>query len=223
MKKKLYEESWFIFAMLILFTPLGIILLFITNDTMTKKTKVILSLIFGLIFISFFGMILYKTRSLDDENNQYKINEDISVIVADFSTMTSGDTNNWCKDNKINCTISSIYSQDIIMGKFVSQSVEKETSIFEGETIEISYSLGRESIIYYNGVLKVEEDIEEGKYIIEGTGNVEICLSENCNGDNQEIIFNADFDNRIILALKNNQYLKFNISGIIYNSNDYNY
>ncbi len=50
MSKKWYQKTWFIVIMLILFAPVGIALLWTRKD-MKKVTKVILTVVFGFVFL----------------------------------------------------------------------------------------------------------------------------------------------------------------------------
>lgn len=50
-KTKFYTEVWFMWLMLILLPPVGILFMWKFNDKMAKKTKIILSIVFGIIFL----------------------------------------------------------------------------------------------------------------------------------------------------------------------------
>src|SRR5699024_525948 len=52
-QEKFYNKKWFTILILILFTPVGIILMW-KNNQWTKKTRIILSIIFGVYFIIMF-------------------------------------------------------------------------------------------------------------------------------------------------------------------------
>lgn len=54
-KKRFYQKKWFLWLWLIIFPPVGIILLWTLHKTMKKKTKIILSVIFALWFIILIG------------------------------------------------------------------------------------------------------------------------------------------------------------------------
>lgn len=50
-KKKFYEAKWFLWLFLILFPPIGIILLWVVHKDMKKNKKIILTVIFAIWFI----------------------------------------------------------------------------------------------------------------------------------------------------------------------------
>lgn len=79
------------------------------------------------------------------------------VTVIDFSTMSKEDIQNWCADNKVKCNITENYSNTIEKGLFISQSAEKDSTVYEGDKITITYSLGREPSIEEKNALKKAE------------------------------------------------------------------
>ncbi len=54
-KKKFYQKKWFLWLCLVIFPPVGIILLWTVHKAMKKITKVILSVVFALWFIILIG------------------------------------------------------------------------------------------------------------------------------------------------------------------------
>ncbi len=78
------------------------------------------------------------------ENNNDKSSSKNKVTVTDFSSMTQADIDTWCNDNKINCKIEEEYSDTIEKGGFISQSVAADKSVYEGDSVTIKFSLGKE-------------------------------------------------------------------------------
>ena len=52
-KKKFYQTKWFLWIWLVIFSPVGILLLWICHKEMKKKSKIILTIIFSLLFLVF--------------------------------------------------------------------------------------------------------------------------------------------------------------------------
>lgn len=68
----------------------------------------------------------------------------VKVTVIDFSSMSKADVQSWCDTNKVKCNITEEYSDTIEKGLFVSQSVKTDNTIYEGDKITVTYSLGKE-------------------------------------------------------------------------------
>jgi len=158
--KKIYEKDWFMWLTLIFIAPLGIFLMWKYNTKMKKNTKIVLSIVFGLLFI--IAATSGNSSSTEtDTNNRYESNKKVTIVVVDFSTMTSAEIDTWCNDKQIYCKISRDYSDTIEKDKFVSQSVESSKSIYQGGTIEIVYSLGKEPSMEYKNALKKAESYSD--------------------------------------------------------------
>lgn len=71
----------------------------------------------------------------------------IEVSVVDFSVMSKEDIKTWCDTNKIKCNFIEEYSDSVAKDEFVKQSVSIGEKIYEGDTITITYSLGKEPTI----------------------------------------------------------------------------
>ena len=153
---KFYEKSWFMWLTLIFFAPVGIFVMFKFNNKLSKSIKIILSIVFGFIFlvavIGGFG----NEETNNDNDNKYQNNK-VAVEVVDFSSMTIADIDVWCDTNKINCKTTKEYSNTIENGKFVSQSVEASKNIYQGDNIKIVFSLGKEPSTEYKNALKQAE------------------------------------------------------------------
>lgn len=156
-KPKFYEQMWFMWVMLIFFAPIGIFFMWKFHPEMKKKSKIILSIVFAILFIII--VVVYGDETNDNSENttEYETNKKIEVTVADFSAMERTDVDIWCSENKINCKVSDNYSDMIAKGSFISQSVNANTTIYEGDRINIIYSLGKKpSVEYTNALIKAK-------------------------------------------------------------------
>lgn len=97
----------------------------------------------------------------DSSNNKYDKNTENKVTVVDFSSMTQAEVDTWCNNNKVNCTIKEEYSDSIAKDAFVSQSVDADKVIYEGDKITVIYSLGKEPSTEYKNALKKAESYSE--------------------------------------------------------------
>ncbi len=157
-KPKFYAQEWFMWLMLVFFAPIGIFLMWKFNNKMQKKSKIILTVVFAILFI--FILATGSSESDNDttnNNNSYETNKKVTVEVIDFSTMTTAEIDSWCSEKKVNCEITEEYSDTVEKGKFVSQSVEGSKTIYEGEKITIIFSLGKEPTVGQKNALKKAE------------------------------------------------------------------
>lgn len=69
-KKKFYEAKWFLWLFLIIFPPIGIILLWVVHKDMKKNKKIILSAIFAIWFI-----ILVVAMNGDNSTTDNKVDK----------------------------------------------------------------------------------------------------------------------------------------------------
>ena len=66
-EKKIYEKEWFMWIMLIVFAPIGILFMWKFHPEIKNNIKITLTIIFGLIFL--FLTINYFKNSDDNYNN----------------------------------------------------------------------------------------------------------------------------------------------------------
>jgi len=118
----------------------------------------------------------------------------VEVKVIDFSQMKKEEIQNWCNTNKIRCSFKEEYSETIGKGLFVSQSSKTESIIYQGDSITITYSLGKEPTMGEKNALSKAKSylsyssfsykglIEQLKY--EGFSDTESIYGvDNCNAD----------------------------------------
>lgn len=115
------------------------------------KWVIVLIVIFAIIVIVGIGG---NSENDSDNNGTFERNKKNQVNVIDFSNKTEAEIVNWCTINKINCKIENDYSDIIEKEKFVSQSVETDKTIYEGDKITIIFSLGKEPTIGQKNALK---------------------------------------------------------------------
>lgn len=152
-KPSFYKQLWFMWVMLVIFAPIGIFFMWKFHPEMKKNTKIILTVVFALLFIIFISTSGDET----DDNLDHPVNKSVEVTVVDFSSMERANVEVWCSDNKINCSIVEQYSDTISKGTFVKQSVAANSVVYEGQKITITYSLGKKPSIEYENALKKAE------------------------------------------------------------------
>lgn len=156
-KPKFYEQTWFMWVMLISFVPVGIFFMWEFHPDMKKNTKLILTIVFAILFIIIMSSSGSEENNDGSNSSEYETNKKIEVTVVDFSSMERSNIETWCNDNKINCKIIDEYSDSIEKGSFVSQSISANTNIHQGDKITIIYSLGKEPSTEYINALKKAE------------------------------------------------------------------
>ncbi len=81
----------------------------------------------------------------------------VEVTVVDFSSMDKAEIQSWADTNKVTCKFSEDYSDSVAKGSLVSQSSKAGSTIYEGDTIKIVFSLGKKpSKEYINALRKAE-------------------------------------------------------------------
>ena len=89
-KKKFYQAKWFLWLWLIVFPPVGIILLWAVHKGMKKRTKIILSVVFVIWFA-----ILMSATSGGSSDNATQTGKDGGMsknnFVEDVKTVIQGD------------------------------------------------------------------------------------------------------------------------------------
>lgn len=105
-----------------------------------------------------------QSNNVGIQNATYKSNQThttkkngIEVVVADFSSMQREEVQEWFDTNKINGTISEEYSNTVSKGEFISQSLNANTIVYQGDRIKVIYSLGKEPTTEQKNALKQAE------------------------------------------------------------------
>ena len=155
-KTKVYTQTWFMWVMLIIFPPIGIFLMWKFNFELEKKTKIILSIVFGLLFIL---LLTSNTNEASDNNGKiYNSGTNVSnskkVEIIDFSSMNEIEILSWCKENNLNCNIKREYSDTIPKDEYIKQSSSVSAKVPENSKVTISFSLGKEPSAEYKNALK---------------------------------------------------------------------
>lgn len=156
-KSKFYEQTWFMWVMLIFFAPVGIFFMWKFHPEMKKNTKIILTIVFAILFIIIMASSGNETDDNSGSTTKYETNKKVEVTVVDFSSMDRTSIDSWCNEKKVNCKITDEYSDTVAKGSFVSQSVSANTTIHEGDRINIVYSLGKKPSAEYTNALRKAE------------------------------------------------------------------
>lgn len=98
-----------------------------------------------------------NTNTGDSPNISPVVENKIEVTVSDFSGSTRESIEEWCTNNKIKCDFVEEYSNTVEKGMFISQSVQANAIMYEGDTLTIKYSLGKEPTVEYKNALKKGE------------------------------------------------------------------
>lgn len=113
-----------------------------------------------IIIITIVVISIIASSGNTDTNKQeikYEKNKENKITVVNFSSMTQAEIDTWCDNNKINCIIKEEYSNSVKKDSFISQSVNADKVIYEGDKITIIYSLGKEPSTEYKNALKKAE------------------------------------------------------------------
>lgn len=162
-QKKFYEQQWFMWVMLVLFAPVGIFLMWRFNDKMTKGIKIILSIVFAILFLSVMtsggdeSISENEISTNNNSNNSSEVSKE-QVEIIDFSSMSEHEILNWCNEKNLDCQFEREYSNTVPKDGYISQSVNAGEKVNENTIIFVTYSLGKEpTVAQQNAVRKAEE------------------------------------------------------------------
>lgn len=145
---KFYTKAWFMWIMLIFFAPVGIFLMWKFHSEMKKNTKIILTVIFAILFLVIaFGSNSEETSTNNDgssSNSGINTVSKVKVEVIDFSGMSESEILTWCKEKNLNCDFKREYSDTVEKDGYIKQSVNATEQVTEGSKITVTYSLGIE-------------------------------------------------------------------------------
>lgn len=156
--KKILKKEWFMWLTLVFAPPIGLILLWAANKHFGNVKKVVLTVVF-LVWAS----IIYAPS--DTNSTENKDSKAPKVAVADFKTISRAEVDSWCKANKMNCVFTDDYSDTVKKGGFINQSNEAGSSLREGSSITITYSLGKEPSQEFKNALKKAEGYSEYQHM----------------------------------------------------------
>ena len=118
-------------------------------------------LIIIVVIIGIAGCSTNTTNTINtSSNNIYTKNtssSDTEVTIIDFSTISREEVKVWFNNNKINGTINEEYSDTVVKGAFISQSIAANTIAHEGDKITVTYSLGKKPTVGQKNALKKAE------------------------------------------------------------------
>jgi len=145
---KFYTKAWFMWVMLIIFAPVGIFLMWKFHPEMKKNTKIILTVVFAILFLAIvFGGNSDKTTTNNDSSNSNSNTNTVSKVkveVIDFSGMSESEILTWCKEKNLNCDFKREYSDTVAKDGYIKQSVNATEQVTQGSKITVTYSLGKE-------------------------------------------------------------------------------
>lgn len=128
------------------------------NNDIKTGIKIPKWLIIVVIFIAIIGIV---ANLGDDKEHQNKTEEDNTsknkVKVINFKAMDKDLVTAECNILKLNCSIIEEYSDTEKKGEVFKQSVDPETEIYEGDTIKVYISLGKEPTMGQKNALKTAE------------------------------------------------------------------
>ena len=158
---KFYTKAWFMWVMLIFFAPVGIFLMWKFHSEMKKNTKIILTVVFAILFLAIaFGGNSDETTTNNDSLNSNSNSNTVSKVkveVIDFSGMSESEILTWCKEKNLNCSFKREYSDTVSKDGYIKQSVNATEQVTEGSKITVTYSLGKEpTVSQKNAVRKAQ-------------------------------------------------------------------
>lgn len=118
-----------------------------------------------ILLIIIIGVGSSSTNNTTTSANDYQRNNAVEVTVADFSGMTKEEVKAWFDNNKINGKIEDEYSSTVSKGSFISQSIDTNTVIHEGDKISVKYSLGKEPTTEEKNALKKAESYSKNMHM----------------------------------------------------------
>lgn len=129
------------------------------NNSKKDKKKLPTWAIVVIVIVCLFVVVgVFGNNSEESsDTDKFQSNTKNKVTVVDFSTYTKAEIDEWCNNNKVNCSVSTEYSDTIQKDSFISQSIEKDKTIYEGDKITIKFSLGKEPTTEQKNALKKAE------------------------------------------------------------------
>lgn len=185
-KKNVVGLLGFIFSIISIFTLgltsfIGLILSIVgvvtakdyNNDK--KKLSIAGIVISSIMLLVFFAVAVSPSEESNtssvESGNTKKVQEvkKNKISVVDFSNMTRDDIQTWCSNNKIICKFNDEYSDTVESGKFISQSSQIGSTLYEGETLVISYSKGQKpSVSKLNALGKAQSYLRYSSFSYSG-------------------------------------------------------
>ena len=120
-----------------------------------KESNIIGKIFLGILVIGIVGTILGGCSDTSRTTEKpSEVDNSVKVTVVDFSNMEKEEIEKWATENKIVIQFTSEYSSTVAEGDFVSQSKEANSTVKEGSTIKVVYSLGEEPSKEYQNALR---------------------------------------------------------------------
>lgn len=155
-KRKFYQKKWFLWLWLIIFPPVGIILLWTVHKTMKKVTKIILSVAFALWFL-----ILMVGMSGDSSDNppNTPTNNTPPTEQSEQTEVAKGDETVPHRDGMYGVSDKDIDSLDIESQFTVSDVRNDVTGNWRISVINKSMNFEEYALSYYNKYFTHDKEI----------------------------------------------------------------
>lgn len=137
-KEPIFKKWWF--GLIIVFVTIGVIGSLGKDSEPSSNTKKANSSV-------------SSTNNNTDNTNSSKV----EVTVVDFSSMEQSAIQDWATANNVNCKFEEDYSDCVAKGSLITQSTNSNDIVYEGDTIKIIYSLGKEPSTEFKNALKKAE------------------------------------------------------------------
>ncbi len=115
---KFYEKEWFMWVALVFCAPLGIFFMFKYNKRLPQKAKIIISVVFGILFL----IILFNSMSSSDSTNKQDSNSNNNAENAENNNDNKKDNNYELGEtfeySDLEITIGPDYSFDTVDNEF---------------------------------------------------------------------------------------------------------
>lgn len=113
---------------------------------------------FWVIIVIILIGIIGSAGGNDDSSSSSSSKSAKKVVMADFSSMSEADRDQWGKDNQITINVKKQYSSDVQNGAFISQSVKAGTKVAQGSSVTVVYSKGaKPTAEQRNALIKAKE------------------------------------------------------------------
>lgn len=128
-----YTQTWFMYLLLVIFAPVGILFMWKFHPEMKKKTKIILTAVFGVLFILFAIISINNNNSNSNLDNNYNNNNNNYINNDNSNSNKNNNSSNNNNNNKktigfndtfefddLEMSISSDYIFDTVSNKYSS-------------------------------------------------------------------------------------------------------
>ena len=131
-----------------------------------RKSGLIGKIFVGVLILALIGTIFGgETGGTKSTSKPEDADTSVKVTVVDFRNMSAEEIETWAKENKVEMQFTQEYSNTVADGGFISQSKEKDSTVRQGSTIKVVYSLGEEPSTEYKNALRKAQSYSELMYM----------------------------------------------------------